>query len=269
MNAQNAACCEKCPRHCPLDAPGCPRGAQSGAPGAENAREAFAGAARRGQPPRGRHGEPPACHAEPPQERDGRGPHGHREMPPGEKAAEERRRRYEAMPVEGRLRENLRRLGHMLYHSADACGGQFRTMAILALHGPMAQRELGEMLDVRAGSLSELLGKLEAAGFIVRTTNPHDRRGTDVALTEAGRAASAAHEAQRAEKTRALFTSLTADEKQALNALLERLAEDWRGRIFPPEPLGEPPRGPQENRPHGQDGPGESGFPGERGEQQR
>ena len=146
-----------------------------------------------------------------------------------------RRKRYAALPVEGQLRENLRRLGHMLYHSTDHRGGQFRAMAVLASCGTMGQRELGEYLDVRAGSLSELLAKLEAAGYIARSTNEQDRRNTDVALTESGRAASAAHEAQRAEKTRAMFESLNAEEKRQLNTLLERLTEDWRVRVFPPE----------------------------------
>ena len=160
---------------------------------------------------------------------------------PGAKALQERRRRYAAMPVEGQLRENLRRLGHMLYHGSEHRGGQFRALAILSAYGPMGQRELGEYLDVRAGSLSELLAKLEAAGFILRTTNEQDRRNTDVALTARGRAASAAHEVERAEKTRGMFQSLTAEEKQQLNGLLERLCADWRTHIFPLDPAAPAP----------------------------
>ncbi len=227
--------CRGCGRHCPLTALSCDRGrALNGQPAQESA-----------GPGGGRHGEKDHPH--------GRHRGGGREADPaaGEKGRAECRRRYAAMPVEGQLRENLRGLGHMLYHNADPKGGQFRAMAVLASCGPMGQRELGEYLDVRAGSLSELLAKLEAAGYIARTTNEQDRRNTDVTLTERGREASAAHEAERVRKTCEMFASLSEEEKQQLNGLLERLAADWRGRVFPPEAAPEQPDNHEAGRAHG------------------
>lgn len=236
---QNNNVCQGCGRHCPLTALSCDRGrVLNGQPTLGTGGRDGRGPAEHGG--RGGHGRP-----EPDGQNRENGPH------PGEKAQQECRRRYEAMPVEGQLRENLHRLGHMLYHSADHRGGQFRAMAVLASCGAMGQRELGEYLDVRAGSLSELLTKLETAGYITRSVNAQDRRNTDVALTESGRAASAQHEAERTEKTRALFTALSAEEKQQLNGLLERLTADWRSRVFPPEAAQAQPETGEARRGHG------------------
>ena len=43
------------------------------------------------------------------------------------------------------------------------------------------------LAGIRSSSLSELLGKLEGAGLVVRSACPTDRRTTLVTLTEQGR----------------------------------------------------------------------------------
>ena len=48
--------------------------------------------------------------------------------------------------------------------------------------------ELGEQLTLDSGTLTPLLKRLEAAGWLARTRSPIDERRVEVFLTEAGRA---------------------------------------------------------------------------------
>jgi DNA-binding MarR family transcriptional regulator len=50
------------------------------------------------------------------------------------------------------------------------------------------QRELAQRLEVEGPTLVRRLDQLEAAGLVLRSDSPSDRRATRVALTDAGRA---------------------------------------------------------------------------------
>ena len=49
-------------------------------------------------------------------------------------------------------------------------------------------RDLGEALQLEPATLSPLLKRLEAQGYLTRERNVRDERALDVALTDAGRA---------------------------------------------------------------------------------
>ena len=51
----------------------------------------------------------------------------------------------------------------------------------------MSQQELGSHFELKPGSLSEVLAKLETCGLIERTRNPDDRRQLFIHLTDTGR----------------------------------------------------------------------------------
>jgi MarR family transcriptional regulator, organic hydroperoxide resistance regulator len=63
-------------------------------------------------------------------------------------------------------------------------------LVMLALWGkaPLAVKELIEMLQLDGPTLSPLLKRLEAAGLVTRTRDPHDERQLRVDLTAQGRA---------------------------------------------------------------------------------
>ena len=63
-------------------------------------------------------------------------------------------------------------------------------LAMLALWGrsPRTVRDLGEALQLEPATLSPLLKRLEAQGYLTRERNARDERALDVALTDAGRA---------------------------------------------------------------------------------
>ena len=63
-------------------------------------------------------------------------------------------------------------------------------LVMLALWGrsPRTVRDLGEALQLEPATLSPLLKRLEAQGYLTRERNARDERALDVMLTDAGRA---------------------------------------------------------------------------------
>src|ERR1700743_209166 len=63
-------------------------------------------------------------------------------------------------------------------------------LVLRALWGqsPLAVKELIEMLQLDGPTLSPMLKRLEAAGLVTRSRDPHDERQLRIDLTEKGRA---------------------------------------------------------------------------------
>ena len=159
----------------------------------------------------------------------GRAPHG----PEGHGRPPRRHRekltddpRYQQDATEGKLMALIRVLGHR-GHAMAGHGGQDRVLTILKDEGEMTQRALTERLGIQPGSASEIIGKLEKAGYLIRTPGLEDRRTADVSLTEAGvkRAEEAAE--KRQVQREELFAALTAEERESLLALMEKLYVSW------------------------------------------
>lgn len=134
---------------------------------------------------------------------------------------------YDSLDRNNRLIWNLRDIGHTLRHISEGKGSQKRILMILYETQCMTQRELTERLRIQPGSASEVIGKLETAGFLVRSPSETDRRTANIALTEAGRTAAENALAQREERHRQMFASLSDDEKDTLLRLLEMVNADW------------------------------------------
>jgi len=65
---------------------------------------------------------------------------------------------------------------------------QYLVMLALWESDELSVRDLSGLLQLDPGTLSPLLKRLEAAGYLRRARNPHDERALAVALTPAGRA---------------------------------------------------------------------------------
>lgn len=130
-----------------------------------------------------------------------------------------------AADLDTRLTMTLRDLGHMMRFLFERRGSQKRALTILNRTGGMTQRELTEQMNIQPGSASELIGKLESAGLILRTPSQTDRRTADIRLTPQGR--SQAEEAIRQRKIRQeeMYACLTTEEKETLLALAEKLSQ--------------------------------------------
>jgi len=64
---------------------------------------------------------------------------------------------------------------------------QYLTMLALWGDAPLSVREIGALLQLDSPTLSPLLKRLEAAGFITRTRNNDDERQVNIDLTDRGR----------------------------------------------------------------------------------
>lgn len=129
--------------------------------------------------------------------------------------------------LEHRLIWDLGFFGHYL-HQNGGRSGKKRIITRLAQHGGcMDQRELQDSFDIKSGSLSEVLAKLEAEGLIERTKSEEDARKLVVSLTKAGKQA-AEQERQDSQRfeTEALEPLSTA-EREELLVTLDRLINHW------------------------------------------
>ena len=212
--------CPGCGKHCDLTAPQCSVGetfAKTGTLplGGKHCRHKQDGCHD------GSHGE--GCrHSHHHEHGEGCGKHGWPEPERGDAGTPD------ALPtLEDRLIGNLHRLAHALRHGAESRGGQGKLLLLLYKTGGLTQHELMEMVDVRAGSLSEVLGKLEEGGYIERKQNEADRRRVDITLTDVGKQAAQAEETRVSEHRRGLFGTLNEAEQEQLVALLEKLSADW------------------------------------------
>ena len=156
-----------------------------------------------------------------------------------------------------RLEMLLHRHYHIRSHgrTENPHKGQGRVLMLLYKCGQLSQRELPYLLDMRKQSVRERLLKREKKGFNERTVSDEEKRGTMVTLTEEGRSAGAAAEAERAAAgADDIFSCLPEDERRTFEASLDRIIEALEARL-PDLPSGQHPHhhGP-DRKPHG-------GFP--------
>lgn len=134
--------------------------------------------------------------------------------------------RFSRSDREAQLSGLLTFLGHRLYHASPQTRGQALILQKLSETGRLPQRQLQEELAIQAGSLSELLGKMEGRGWILREKDQRDRRCVQLSLTPAGRAAARHFAESRDEPLN--YDCLSDDELLQLTDLVQRIADRWR-----------------------------------------
>jgi DNA-binding MarR family transcriptional regulator len=103
---------------------------------------------------------------------------------------------------------------------------------LIALHpGPFSHGELSRQLEVSTGAMTNRLDKLERAGLVSRSQDPHDRRGVRLTLTDAGRRRLDAYIDRGAHRERELLEGLSAADRRRLNTLLSRLIDSLRAEL--------------------------------------
>lgn len=140
--------------------------------------------------------------------------------------------RYEALDTNNKLIWNLRDIGRTMRRISEGRGSQKRVLIVLLETGSITQKALTQRLGIQPGSASEVIGKLEAAGMLRRAPSGADRRTSDIALTDAGRAAAEEAATQRNSRHEDMFACLRNDEKDDLLELLERLNRSW-AELYP------------------------------------
>ncbi|MFF9017367.1 MarR family winged helix-turn-helix transcriptional regulator [Streptomyces sp. NPDC014870] len=113
---------------------------------------------------------------------------------------------------------------------------QYLVMLVLWEHGELPVKRIGEHLRLDSGTLSPLLKRLEAAGYVERRRSPEDERSVTARPTEAG--AALREQALGVPRRIAAATGLDLGEIGALRAQLNALAA--RLDAADPEALGGP-----------------------------
>lgn len=137
------------------------------------------------------------------------------------------KKQYESLDCNNRLIWNFRDIGHTMRHISEGKGSQQRILILLLENEGMTQKELTTRLGVQPGSASEVIGKLEKSGLIIRTESETDHRTMNLLLTEDGQMAARQALAMRKARHENMFSALSEEEKQTLLQLLEKVNGDW------------------------------------------
>ncbi|NMA37019.1 MAG: MarR family transcriptional regulator [Papillibacter sp.] len=121
----------------------------------------------------------------------------------------------------------FRKCAHIQYFTGKY-QGQGRILILLQHREMMTQRELAEVTQRRAATLSEQLETMERAGLIIREKSTDDKRNVDVRLTDKGRQAAVDAEKDRKEIADLLFSGLEQEEKERFYETLLKLSEQWK-----------------------------------------
>jgi DNA-binding MarR family transcriptional regulator len=106
--------------------------------------------------------------------------------------------------------------------------GQNKVLKILNHYTSMRQQDLLKQVGTKAGSLSELLSKLEKEDYIARKRNEERKTEIIVDITEKGRISVLENEFSNEERDVALFGGLEVEEKEALEKILNKLLFLWK-----------------------------------------
>ncbi|MFE7645581.1 MarR family transcriptional regulator [Streptomyces phaeoluteigriseus] len=135
-----------------------------------------------------------------------------------------------AMEVFGRVSRLARAMGDRMEKAYAGLGisrGEFDVLATLRRSGEpyaLSPRQLSATLMLTTGGMTGRLDKLERAGLLRRSPDPHDRRGLQVTLTDQGLAVvEEAVGAGLAVQTEALTAALDAERAGQLAGLLREL----------------------------------------------
>lgn len=147
-----------------------------------------------------------------------------------EERKEWRMAHYRAAHKNDKLIINLRDISHIMRLLYEGRGSQKRILIILQERGGMTQRELTGRLGIQPGSASEVIAKLEHAGYLTRTPSKTDHRTTEIALTGQGKSSALEALDERKRRHEEMFSCLSGEEKDTLLSLLEKINADWENR---------------------------------------
>lgn len=118
--------------------------------------------------------------------------------------------------------------GHGHGHGEGRCRrrGQARVLTMVAMQEGINQKDLAFLLGIRPQTIGEMLRKLEERGLVERRKSEEDARATQVFLTDEGRARAEEIAERRALAAADMFSVLTDDEKEQLDALLDKLGAE-------------------------------------------
>ncbi len=101
---------------------------------------------------------------------------------------------------------------------------QMAVVRLLKANGPMSQQDIQTAMDVKPGTISEMLSKLEKKGLIEKTRQDDDRRKALITLTEEGEKLSPT---DTSDSLHERYEALTPEEIDEMIVLLRKLLDSW------------------------------------------
>lgn len=101
-------------------------------------------------------------------------------------------------------------------------------LAVLAEHGPLPQRDLGDQLGLTKSTISRLVDQLERRGWAGRRAGGDDARQRLVGLTSEGRKVADEIAARRAERMARVLEHIPEGDRPAVLAALDALVAATR-----------------------------------------
>jgi DNA-binding MarR family transcriptional regulator len=130
----------------------------------------------------------------------------------------------------GRLSRHLDRARKTAFAASGLESWEFDVLSALRREGEpyqLSPKTLLQQTLVSSGTMTNRIDRLVHRGLVTRHTDPHDRRGVLVSMTEDGRARVDTAITQLLESERALLAGLQGDEREQLASLLRVLSLDF------------------------------------------
>ncbi|MBB4742220.1 DNA-binding MarR family transcriptional regulator [Actinoplanes octamycinicus] len=132
----------------------------------------------------------------------------------------------------------------MLFHQAAAArlglsAGDLKTLELIAVDGPFSASELARRTGLTAAGITSVVGRLAAGGFVVRETDPADRRRAIIRATDTERPELAETFARLGQALGGVITEYEPAEQAAIVSYLHRMIEVLREQTIR---LGSDPR---------------------------
>jgi DNA-binding MarR family transcriptional regulator len=115
---------------------------------------------------------------------------------------------------------------HGVWDELGLYRGQPFLLAVLWENEGVTHSELARRIHVSPATMTNMIKRMEKAGFVERRPDAEDQRVSHVYLTDAGRAIRERVDAQWQEIEERVFGSFSDDEQATLRALLERVREE-------------------------------------------
>lgn len=128
-----------------------------------------------------------------------------------------------SLPLEERLAIKLSRCGFKIMHNHGGFHGKGRILKILAEKETITQAELLEIIDIKSGSLSEILSKMEVQGLISKVKDENDKRKINISITEIGKSTIENKKREHCNRDKEILKVLSEEEKNTLEELLDKV----------------------------------------------
>ncbi|MDU4884841.1 MarR family winged helix-turn-helix transcriptional regulator [uncultured Clostridium sp.] len=139
-----------------------------------------------------------------------------------------KREEFKNLPQEDRLMIMLGKCGMILNNKSCGHHGRGRILKVLLEKGTITQSELQDIIDIRSGSLSEILSKMEDKQLIIREKDENDKRKVRILMTEKGKETILLKEEEHKNKGKELFNVINEDEQNQLEMILSKLIKSWK-----------------------------------------